>query len=140
MNGITESEQPEQVALFPCCQADHQGGCNKPFQARFIGVGITGTSAAKILSCSCGASAEPRGVDRHIDLLCLFNLEDFGDGMATLGGGLPVDFIEAVTGDVFAQLLELSSLAVLAPNMNAVAAPVEEECGQVVPFLRQVGV
>jgi hypothetical protein len=24
--------------------------------------------------------------------------------------------------------------------MNAVAAPVEEECGQIIPFLRQIGV
>ncbi len=55
--------------------------------------------------------------------------------MTALGGGLPVDFIETVAGDIFAQFLELPSLAVLTPNMNAVAAPVEEERGQVVSFL-----
>ena len=60
--------------------------------------------------------------------------------MTALGGGLPVDFIETVTGDIFAQFLEFSALAVLAPGVNAVAAPVEEECGQAVPFSGQVGI
>jgi len=80
--------------------------------------------------CPCGASAEPRGVDRHVDLLRLLNLEDFGDRMATFGSGLPVDLIEAVTGDIFAQFFELSSLAVLAPHMNAVAAPLRKSAAR----------
>jgi hypothetical protein len=60
--------------------------------------------------------------------------------MAALGGGLPVDFIEAVTGDILTQFLELPSLAVLAPDVNAVAPTVEKECGQLIPLPRQVRV
>ncbi len=40
MDGITEGEQPEEIALFLCGQAHHQGGRNKSLQARVAAVEI----------------------------------------------------------------------------------------------------
>ena len=141
MHGITEGEHAEEIALFLCSQAHHQGGRNKSLQARVAAVEIAGVIAhrnPRFTTAERALSREASMID--IDLLGPLDLEDLGDGMTALGSGLPVDFIETVAGDIFAQFLELSSLAVLAPSMNAVAAPVEEERGQAVSFRGQVGI
>jgi hypothetical protein len=140
MNRITEAEDPKEISLFLCRQTYHQRGRNEPLQTGVVGVEDHLGAATGILLPPCETGTESRGVDGHIDLLGPLYLENLGDGMAALGGGLPVDFIVAVARDIFAQFLEILSLAVLTPDVNAVAAPVEEECGQISPFLRQIGV
>ena len=52
-------------------------------------------------------------------ILRALDLEHLGHGMTASRRGLPVNFVKAVTGDVFAQLLEIASLADLPLGVQA---------------------
>ena len=58
--------------------------------------------------------------------------------MAALGGGFPVDVLEAVAGDVFAELLEVAPAPDLALGVDAERAAIQEQRGEAVSILGEV--
>ncbi len=128
-HAIAEGEDAEQVALALGGDAEDEGGGDEALEHG----GLAGGSGFED-----GAGAEAGGVEDHIDLLGALDLEDFGDGMAALGGGFPVDFVVAVAGDVLAEFLEFAAFADLPAGVDAGVAAVEEQGGDVFALVEEV--
>jgi len=60
--------------------------------------------------------------------------------MTPFGRGFPVNFVVTVAGDVFAKLLEVTALADLALGMQAEAAAIQEESGEIFALGQEVGI
>jgi len=69
-----------------------------------------------------------------------FDLEDFGDGVASFGGGFPVNFVIAVAGEIFAKFFEVSALADGATGVGSEGAAFEEDGGDVFTFGKKIGI
>ncbi len=100
---VGKGEEAEEVALLFGGEADEEGGGNVAFDGILAG-------------------AEAGGVEGDVDLLGAFDLENLGDRAAAAGGGLPMNVLGAVAGDVVAQFFKFPALADLALDMTAEGA------------------
>src|SRR6185436_16098163 len=96
------------------CQAEEQGRGDEALQDGVAGRRI----ACPTLSCTRGQAG---GVYDYVHFLRALNLEHFGDRVSAPGGGLPVDLIVVVAGDVVAELFEFAAAAHLALPVHSYA-------------------
>src|ERR1700722_2685788 len=75
------------------------------------------------------ATRETRRIHDNVNFLRLFKLKNFCDRVSPPRGGFPVDGIEAVTGNVLAQLLEIAALSHLPNGLRSTVACSQEDRG-----------
>ena len=128
---VGERQQAEQIPLLLRGQPEHQRGGDETLQTEVrFEVSRLRLSGGPRLGRTWLRGAQPRGVHDHIDLLGPFDLENLRDRPAPPGGGLPVDFIVAVAGNVFAQFFEIAALADLPLRVEAEGAPVQNSAAR----------
>ena len=86
------------------------------------------------------ARAQARGIHDHVNFLGSLDLKNLRDRIAPPGGGLPMDFVVAVAGDVFAEFLKIAALADLPLGVRAEGAPVQKQRGETLPLAEQIGI
>ena len=60
--------------------------------------------------------------------------------MAAFGGGFPVDFIGAISGNVFAEFFKIAAFSNLSLGMEAKAASVQKKGRQIFSFRKEIGI
>src|SRR6185369_15701735 len=137
---VGKGEDAEQVALLLRRQSEHEGRGNETFQDG-VGVGAFGRAGqGKAGFGSRIAGRETGGIEDDVHLLGALDLEDFGDRLPALGGGFPMDFIESIAGNVFAELFEIASAADLALGVEPEGAAMQEKGRQLVALAEQAGI
>src|SRR5258708_30754789 len=113
-HAVAEGDEAEEIALLFGCQRQKERGGDVALEDGCIRIIRNGTGT------------EAGSIEDDINLLGSLDLKYAGDGMATAGGGFPVNLVETVSGSVFAEFFELAPFSHLTLSVHAQAAALEE--------------
>ena len=116
-----KGQEAEQIALSFGDRAEDEGRLDELFEERF---GAAGGRFVRFRGED--PAGETGGIDKHVDLLGSFDLEDLGDRMAAFGGCAPVDVVDRIAGDVVAEFFEVPAAADLSEGADSVEGAGEE--------------